>query len=64
MDNRGKTFRESRLRKSGLGFAVLLLAAIGLSGCIIEGPGRYHHGFGDPDWNHHHWNGGGWDNHR
>ena len=58
------TMSTKAIRKSGFGLAVLLLAAIGLSGCIVEdrgGPG-WHHNWGDNDWHDHSWQGGGgWD---
>jgi hypothetical protein len=44
------------LRKAGLGIAVLVLAAVSLSGCIVADGPR-----GRGGWNHHHWNNdGGW----
>jgi len=58
------------IRKSGFGLAVLLLAAIGLSGCIVEdrgGPGWHHNNWdnhwGDNDWHSHSWQGDGWNHH-
>jgi len=48
----GKTFG-----KSSLGLTVLVLAALGLSGCIVaDGPGYR------GDRHGHHWNNNGWNN--